>query len=177
MTSSELDIPEPEQCPKPHTVSSANYLSVPITTAVNNSFTSMSSRTDLTKRSTEGLRKSGEATKRSVDCTRRSNSPYGTSRSLAQDMERIMVMEQQIKSEKEKYRKLEKKYKELMASQSQNQSRFEHLVQDLQRRLEEKHSGKVTMSSIMQDLSSMRNHLEIVEQRLDSTIELINPNN
>ena len=137
----------------------------------------MSSRTDLTKRSTEGLRKSGEATKRSVDCTRRSNSPYGTSRSLAQDMERIMVMEQQIKSEKEKYRKLEKKYKELMASQSQNQSRFEHLVQDLQRRLEEKHSGKVTMSSIMQDLSSMRNHLEIVEQRLDSTIELINPNN
>ena len=176
LTSSEQEIPEPEHCPKPYAVSSVNYLSVPTHSSVNNSFTSMSSRTEQTKRSVDSLRRGGEATKRSADYTKHSSSPYGTSRSLAQDMERIMLVEQQIKVEKEKYRKLEKKYKELMTFQSQNQIRFEQLVQEMQRKLEERNGDKVNLESVMQDVRLMRKQIEIVEQRLDIAVELIDLN-
>lgn len=172
----DLEVPEPELCPKPHGAASFTYLAVPASNTVNNSFTSMSSRTEMTKRSVDGIRRSREATKRSVDYTGRSNSPYSSSRSVAQDMERILIVEQQIKSEKEKYRKLEKKYKELMTAQNQSQIRFENMVQELQRKLEEAQKGKISASSIMHDTSVIKQQLLQVEERLEGLFEYVNLN-
>ncbi|OMJ65875.1 hypothetical protein SteCoe_37491 [Stentor coeruleus] len=170
-SNSDIDFPEPESCPQPHGSQSVNnYLSVPGTSQIDSSFRSLSSRGDTSKYHD---RRPGDTSKRSVDYTKRSNSPYSSPRTTAQDMERIVVVEQQIKTEKEKYRKLEKKYKDLMASQTQNQMKLENMVQELQKKLEDKNGDKITPMSIAKDVQDLKEHLGVVEKRLDFVLEFL----
>ena len=99
---SDSEIPEPELCPQPHNLSvNKNYLIVPNSNTPDHSFRSLSSRNEHTRREH----------KKSADYSKRSNSPYTSPRTVFQDVEKILIIEQQLKLEKEKYRKLEKNIK------------------------------------------------------------------
>lgn len=60
-----------------------------------------------------------------------------------------------------------------MATQTQNQMKFENMVQELQKRLEEKHGDKVTPSSLAKDVQGLKEHLGVVEKRLDFVLEFL----
>jgi hypothetical protein len=177
-SSSEVDLPEPEQCPKPHSVNSnssdyhsKNLLSVPSSNANDMSFRSQSSRADYSKRSNDPSRRYDY--KRSMDYSKRSNSPFASPRTTPQEMERMLIIEQQIKVEKEKYKKLEKKYKELMATQSLNQGKFENLVQDLQKKLEEKQGKSVNLESISLEVKDIKGTVNGLLMRLDGLLDTL----
>jgi chromosome segregation ATPase len=172
LTDVDFEIPEPEQCPKPHD-SSRNLLSVPISSTPDSSFRSLSSRLEHSKRSASG-RRQGNHSKRSVELTKSSNSPYASPRTVAQDMERILIVEQQIKVEKEKYKKLEKKYKQLMTTQSFTQNKFESMIQELQRKIEEKRSGKLDLNSITENIYVIKKQISSLEERIDTFYDYIN---
>ena len=175
-SSSDLDIPEPELCPKPHTSNSIselrqskNHLTVPSSSVNDLSFRSQSSRADYTKRSNDPSRR--YECKRSIDYSKRSNSPFASPRTTPQEMEKMLIIEQQIKVEKEKYKKLEKKYKELMATQSMNQARFEGVVQNLQKKLDENQGKKVNLDSICMEVKEIKGTVSGLMMRLDGLLE------
>jgi hypothetical protein len=178
-TAAELEMPEPELCPKPHSLDSEPttqpqqvYLSVPGQNLPDTSFASLSSRADNTKRSIDYGRR-GDLSKRSIDMTKRCSSPYTSPRTAAQEMERLLAIEQQIRMEKEKYRKLEKKYKELMNEHSQNQARFEIMVQELQKKIEQKKGKCVNAVSVAQKLREVRIGVASVDVRLSGALNLL----
>ena len=164
-------IPEPEACPRPHTsISNVNQLSVPISNPIDTSFRSLSSRADLTNRS----KRSGDFTKRSAAITKRNSSPYASPKTVAQEVERIILVEQQIKIEKEKYKKLEKKYKDMMTTQNQNQNRFEAMVQELKKKIEEKQGAHTSVGTVTQDINMIHQQLKNLEQKLDTFLDYFN---
>lgn len=85
----------------------------------------------------------------------------------------MLIIEQQIKVEKEKYKKLEKKYKELMATQSMNQARFEGVVQDLQKKLDENQGKKVNLESICLEVKEIKGTVSGLMMRLDGLLETL----
>ena len=177
-SSSDLDIPKPEQCPMPYTSSiisdlhqSKNHLSVPSSSINDLSFRSQSSHADNTKRSSDPLRRSEY--KRSTDYSKRSNSPFTSPRTTTQEMEKMIIVEQQIKVEKEKYKKLEKKYKELMATQSMNQGRFEGVVQGLQKKLDEKQGKCVNLEGICLEVKDIKGTVSGLMMRLDGILDIL----
>ena len=170
-SSSDLDFPKPEQCPIPYTSNiisdlnqSKNYLNVPSSSINNLSFRSQSSHADHTKRSNDPLRRSEY---------KRSNSPFVSPRTTTQEMEKMIIVEQQIKVEKEKYRKLEKKYKELMATQSMNQGRFEGVVEGLQKKLDEKQGKCVNLEGICFEVKDIKETVSGLMMRLDRILDIL----
>lgn len=173
-TGSDLEMPEPEQCPKPHSVNtllSNNHLNVPVSNPNDLSFRSQSSRADYTKRNHDCSKRYLDPNKRSIDYTKRSNSPFASPRTTPQEMERMLIIEQQIKVEKEKYKKLEKKYKELMATQSMNQNRFEEMVQEMQKKIEEKQGKKFSLEAITMEVKQIKGTVSSLMMGLDRLLD------
>ena len=123
----------------------------------------------------ENGKKSGDVTKRSVDYSKRSNSPYASPRTVAQDVERIIMIEQQIKNEKEKYKALEKKYKELMKNQNFNQNKFENIVQELQLQIQHKKGG-VSVKDVVTDVGNLKDQVRSIEKSLKQVLESLKIN-
>lgn len=88
-------------------------------------------------------------------------------------MEKMIIVEQQIKVEKEKYKKLEKKYKELMATQSMNQGRFEGVVQGLQKKLDEKQGKCVNLEGICLEVKDIKGTVSGLMMRLDGILDIL----
>ena len=85
----------------------------------------------------------------------------------------MIIVEQQIKVEKEKYRKLEKKYKELMATQSMNQGRFEGVVEGLQKKLDEKQGKCVNLEGICFEVKDIKGTVCGLMMRLDRILDIL----
>ena len=161
MTSEDMEVPEPENCPVPHSAAntSRNFLSVPQAVTPDNSFRSSSSRNNY-------LRVSGDFTKRTNDNSKRSTSSYGSPKNTDKEIGRILHAEQKVKEEKEKYKQLERKYKDLLMTQSQNQLKFENMVEELQKLIEQK-KNKVSNETIAQDLQVIKGQIERLEKIFD----------
>ena len=61
-----------------------------------------------------------------------------------------------------------------MIAQSQNQTKFENMVQEMQKRIEEKNSEKMTPSTISKDIQAIKSQILGIDQKFEFFIDYIN---